>query len=1346
MSNTTVIEIVARVSDETAAGAASATANVSKLEKAFQRVQNTADGLRRKSNIEMTANLNDNASKGITSILGKGREITGKIWSVTVGMIDKASRGITTVIGMGRQIAGRIWSVTVSLIDKITAPFRGIIKMLTNPIVVMASMAGISLGLKDVMQTGMGFEQNMANIRAVSNMAGTEMDKLGTAIRGMGGEGFALNDISSAAKNFVTVGSNAEGVLEKLGHAMTLSQASGMELYSTTYYLNSIMNKLGGDTELVGQAIDSMAMAAGLAHQPLDNIMSSWNYMGSIVRQAGMSMDEANAAIVTLSDSGYRGTQAGTMFSRMMQDLMTPNSQAAKRALDDLGFSMFDASGNVRPFGEAMQHLASSLDALETPYERVNKLNDIFTVQGLRAADVLLENVDNLSKYISEINAAGDAFDGMGAASGMAAIRMDTLQGAFSRLRGGADALKLAISDRLSPYLRSFVNWLVERMPAIQATVVGALDNIISRISGFANTIQSVMQTQEFQDADFFGRIGILWDEVVAQPFSSWWSSTGKQFFIDKAGEIGQSIGSGLTSGLLTLLGLQSGDALSDGMSIGASFIDGFMESFDGAKIGQAFKQWASENKPLVLVLGIALGIKLADGIIKGIKAAKGIAGALKGVFAAGGIGKGLFGGGGGKGDLFGGGFGGAMQTAKMTVHANMVNVLGGSGKGVGSQPGRTGGRTATGPGKGRVAGLPGGAAGGRLALPAATTGHTVFTKGGVALGTTSSKPVATLAGAGLKMGSGATTIGGAAAAGVATPLAALGAIAGAGRGVYRIGQGLAAESGSRERTERIASGSSALGMVGAGAAAGAGIGSIVPGIGTAVGAVVGAGAGGIASIFSSDAVGSWIADSLDEGGWMRGIGDWASSVGQGIGDWASDVGQGVSSFFTESVPQAISTAREGIGTFFTETVPDSFSNLSKGITGFFIKTVPGTISTAGSYITSFFTETVPDFFRSLWDEITGFFTETVPFAIGYAAGRTVVFFTETVPEFFRNLWDGITNFFTETVPGAIETAGNYVTVFFTETVPEFFRNLWSSITNFFTETVPAAIETAGNYVTIFFTETVPEFFRNLWEGITNFFTENVAPAVETVGAYVTTFFSETVPEFFRGLLDDITNFFTQTIPQGVATIGTGIRTFFTSTLPGFFTQLWSGVSAIVTQAIPGAISQIGSSVTGFFNNIAGQISGAFSSIGSSFSSGFSVGSGGAHAEGGILTRPHIGLVAEDGPEAVIPLGSKRRQRGISLWEQAGEILGMYPHRRSGPDDPGMPEPGDSGMPGPPGTDVTVTIENVSFEVNVDGGSSDVVKKIKDNINDLTDEIAYRLSMSIQESFVNTPQVVGDVY
>lgn len=48
-----------------------------------------------------------------------------------------------------------------------------------------------------------------------------------------------------------------------------------------------------------------------------------------------------------------------------------------------------------------------------------------------------------------------------------------------------------------------------------------------------------------------------------------------------------------------------------------------------------------------------------------------------------------------------------------------------------------------------------------------------------------------------------------------------------------------------------------------------------------------------------------------------------------------------------------------------------------------------------------------------------------------------------------------------------------------------------------------------------------------------------------------------------------------------------------------------------------------------------------------------------AHAEGGIFSRPHLGLVAEAGPEALVPLSD--RGKGLRVLRAAGERLGAGP-------------------------------------------------------------------------------------
>lgn len=50
-------------------------------------------------------------------------------------------------------MAGKAWRITMGIIDKATAPLRGIINILKNPIFQVGAMLGISVGLKDTIDT-----------------------------------------------------------------------------------------------------------------------------------------------------------------------------------------------------------------------------------------------------------------------------------------------------------------------------------------------------------------------------------------------------------------------------------------------------------------------------------------------------------------------------------------------------------------------------------------------------------------------------------------------------------------------------------------------------------------------------------------------------------------------------------------------------------------------------------------------------------------------------------------------------------------------------------------------------------------------------------------------------------------------------------------------------------------------------------------------------------------------------------------------------------------------------------------------------------------------------------------
>ncbi|MES7218688.1 hypothetical protein U6N72_12730, partial [Cutibacterium acnes] len=61
------------------------------------------------------------------------------------------------------------------------------------------------------------------------------------------------------------------------------------------------------------------------------------------------------------------------------------------------------------------------------------------------------------------------------------------------------------------------------------------------------------------------------------------------------------------------------------------------------------------------------------------------------------------------------------------------------------------------------------------------------------------------------------------------------------------------------------------------------------------------------------------------------------------------------------------------------------------------------------------------------------------------------------------------------------------------------------------------------------------------------------------------------------------------------------------------------------------------------------------------------------YAFGGILDRPHLGLVAEAGPEAIIPL--TKPSRALQLWNEVGERMGFSRMGQTAVSDVAVPPP-----------------------------------------------------------------------
>ena len=180
---------------------------------------------------------------------------------------------------------------------------------------------------------------------------------------------------------------------------------------------------------------------------------------------------------------------------------------------------------------------------------------------------------------------------------------MDTLQGSLYYLQSAAEGVKIAIGEKLQPYVKGLVDWVTAHMPDIQNAVGSAVDFVLGKIDDITASIKDMTNSPEWANAEtLWDKIKIAWNKLIAEPFDAWWNSTGKAWIAEKANSIGEGLGTALKTGILALLGVDIGGAVTDGVDIGKSFADGFMEGFDGSKVGEALAKAIKDGlKSLVL-------------------------------------------------------------------------------------------------------------------------------------------------------------------------------------------------------------------------------------------------------------------------------------------------------------------------------------------------------------------------------------------------------------------------------------------------------------------------------------------------------------------------------------------------------------------------------------------------------------------------------------------------------------------------------------------------------------------------------------------------------------------------
>ena len=560
-------------------------------------------------------------------------------WQIALEAKDKISPILGTLKSGLSSLTRNAWSITVKAFDFVTAPVRGIFNLLRNPLIQAGSILGVSIGLKDAIDTYKGFEAAMSQVRAISGASSGDMERLTAKAKEMGATTkFTAEEAASAFNYMAMAGWKTKDMMSGIDGILNLAAASGEDLGTTSDIVTDALTAFRMEAGDATHFADVLAAASSNANTNVGMMGETFKYVGAMAGTLGYSIEDTALAIGLMANAGIKSSQAGTELNAIFTRLSV-NTDHARDAIKNLGINFFDSAGSARPFVDILDELRDATKNLND--EQKTELAN--TIAGQRAQAGLLAMLNASDADYKKLADAVNNADG--ASKRMADTMLDNLQGSFILLQSAADGAKISLGERLAPHIREISDWITEHMPQIQQAISKFMDWFDVKVSNFKNKIQEITNNPEFQKADFFGKVKILWDEIIADPFKEWWESKGKEKLASVAGNIGSGIGTALKTGLLALLGIDISEGVEEGVSVGRSFAEGFAAGFDKDTVGKAFKDALKgmlQNVGKLLPGGEAPGL---DTAISGFLLYKMASPALR---FGGSVGKTLFGKGGG--------------------------------------------------------------------------------------------------------------------------------------------------------------------------------------------------------------------------------------------------------------------------------------------------------------------------------------------------------------------------------------------------------------------------------------------------------------------------------------------------------------------------------------------------------------------------------------------------------------------------------------------------------------------------------------------------------------------------
>lgn len=303
-------------------------------------------------------------------------------------------------------------------------------------------------------KTATDFEAGMSEVKAISGATGSEFDALRDKAIEMGAKTkFSASDSADAFKYMAMAGWDASQMMDGIAGIMDLAAASGEDLATTSDIVTDALTAFGLQASDSAHFADVLAQASSKSNTNVGLMGETFKYVAPVAGALGYSIEDTAVAIGLMANSGIKGSQAGTALRSTITRLTKPVGEA-KDAVEELGISITNADGTMKPLSQTMVELREKFAGL-TEEQKAQYAAMLAGQEGMSGLLAIVNASDeDFQKLTDEINNAN------GAAEDMASVMMDNTAGAVEQLKGALESAGILIGEKLTPYIRKLAEWI----------------------------------------------------------------------------------------------------------------------------------------------------------------------------------------------------------------------------------------------------------------------------------------------------------------------------------------------------------------------------------------------------------------------------------------------------------------------------------------------------------------------------------------------------------------------------------------------------------------------------------------------------------------------------------------------------------------------------------------------------------------------------------------------------------------------------------------------------------------------------------------------------------------------